>query len=87
MDTKAKETVGCLGAVLGLFLFVGLLAESCSGPPMPPMSDAELQSRIAKMKADRTQRCIDTINKTYQSWPKDAQKYARDAKTHCGDDD
>ena len=87
MDKGVKETVGCLGTVAGLFLLVGLLAESCSGPKMPPMSDAEMQSRIGKMKADRTQRCIDNISKGSQYWPKDMQKYAGPAMAHCGDDD
>lgn len=52
---------------------------------MPPMSCAKLQSRVVKTKADHTQHCIDTINKTCQLWPKDAQKYARDAKARCGE--
>jgi hypothetical protein len=51
------------------------------------MSAAEMQSRIAKIKADRTQRCIDNINKGYQYWPKDMQKYAGPAMAKCADDD
>jgi hypothetical protein len=87
MQNSVKDTVGCVGALAALFLFVGLLVNFCSGPQTPPMSAAEMQSRIAKIKADRTQRCIDTISKGYQYWPKDMQKYAGPAMAKCADDD
>jgi hypothetical protein len=87
MDTKMKETVGCLGTVAGLFLVLAVVEQSCSGPPAPPMSNAELRSRIGKIKAERTQRCIDNISKGYQYWPKDMQKYASGAMAKCAEDD
>ncbi len=87
MDGKTKETMGCLGACVGAFLVVGLLAESCSGPSRPPMSDSELSSRITKMKADRRQKCIDTIREGMHLWPKEMQKHAAGAMAKCGDDD
>jgi hypothetical protein len=87
MRSAVKDTVGCLGAVAGLFLFVGLLVNSCGGPQTPPMSAAEMQSRIAKIKVDRTQRCIDNINNGYRYWPKDMQKYAGPAMAKCADHD
>jgi hypothetical protein len=87
MKDDAKETIGCLSGIAILFLLVGFVSWLGSGPSTPPMSDAEFRATVAKMKADRRQRCIDNIRDTMHLWPKDEQKYASGAMAKCGDDD
>ena len=76
-----------MGPIAGIFLIVWFISWLTSGPPTPPISDAELHARIAKMKAERRQHCIDTIRDGVHLWPKDMQKYASSATAKCGDDD
>jgi hypothetical protein len=86
MNADAKQTIGCVGGILAAFLIVGLLAD-LGRKPLPPMSDAEFRATVAKMKADRRQRCIDNLRQMIPLMPKDAQKYAIAGMAKCGDDD
>jgi hypothetical protein len=78
---------GCTWVLVAFWVVMGAawLLQRNDGPP--PMTQAESRALISKMKAERTQRCIDNISKGYQYWPKDMQKYAGPAMAKCGDDD
>jgi hypothetical protein len=85
MNADTKQTVGCLGGIVAVFFIVGLLAELGS-KPLPPMSDAEFASKLATIRAERRQHCIDTLRKSIPLMPKDARQYAYAAMAKCGDD-
>ncbi len=83
MDNSTKDTIGCLGPIAGLFLIIRLVSRLTSGPPSPPMSDAELNSLIAKHRSDERQRCVDNLRKAIPAMPKDMQQYAIEAIGKC----
>jgi hypothetical protein len=83
MDNSTKETIGCFGVLAGIVVILWLVSSIFSKPSLPPMSDAELNSFIAKHKAEERQRCIDTIRKSIPHMPSDMQKYAREAISKC----
>ncbi|UGY05083.1 hypothetical protein [Bradyrhizobium quebecense] len=79
---------GCTFTMIGMFaLILGVAWLHDQSNKLPPMSDEELDSRIARYKAERRQRCIDNVNSTVHLWPKELQKNAADVIRRCASDD
>jgi hypothetical protein len=83
-----KGETGCTFAVIAFFalvLGIGWLYDQTH--QRPPMSDAELNSIIAKQRAERRQSCINNVNSTVHLWPKELQKNAAEVIRRCASDD
>lgn len=80
MDGQKGCTFWMIGA-LALILGVAWLHDQ--GNQRPAMSDTQFESRMAKERAERRQRCID--NSKYI--PKEFQKNAAEIIRQCASDD
>ena len=53
----------------------------------PPMMDEELQSLMARRKAQQLETCTTNTDLTIQSWPKELQSHRAEVIRKCASDD